>query len=218
MQKYKLIFKDNYGVEHADCLTDGSILYTTLRGYQFEGSSFNMFEPKISELESFQENFETIGNCICGVFILFIPLTIEIDNTNHIVELKLEFDYREEADIRASLVLQGIHYSSVDSFGWVEDALCHLQTLLHQNAHIHSCLTCAYSHYHPAGSNDLGSLLCLKAVKSTALNKVRDKQSLMDLLDADENNSLIDQVLEIHNCEQFKSPKKTDWLYKNSFL
>lgn len=218
MQKYKLLFKDKYGTEQVNCLTDGSLLYTNLRGYQLEGSSFNMFEPRPSEEENFSYLFETKEGCISGVFTLFIPLTINIDNTSHTVELKLEFDYREETNIRASLILQGIHYSSVDSFGWVEDALCHLQILLPQNARIHSCLTCAYSHYHPAGSNDLGSLLCLKAVKSTALNKVRDKQSLMDLLDADENNSLIDQVLEIHSCEQFISPKKTDWLYKNSFL
>lgn len=215
MHTYKLIFEDKFGIETTDCFTDGSLLYTKIRGCLLEGSSFNLFEPKSNDIDLFKNNFETRGGCIIGLFTLLIPFTIDTDGIEHHTELKLVFDYRKDTHIRISTKYGGINYASANSFGWVEDAMCHLQSLLPKSAHFHCCLSCKYSHYHPIGSNDYGSLLCIKAIDPKYHDKISDKDSLMYILDHTKNSSIIEQVLETYYCPQYQNLNKGDWMYKS---
>lgn len=213
--KYPLIYEDDFGKEQTTCITNGNMLQTTIRGVSFQAHSFNTFEVNEADLESNPSQFSLRDDMLSGIFKLDMPSQVIQKDEVDSAMLHLQFDYTEGNHLYAALNYGGISYSSGNHFEDTESLLLHIQGLLPKGTKFKNCLSCKYSNYHPIGNNDFGSLFCLKAIDKSILTGIKDKDSLLDVLDNRLFRYEIEQVQETHSCPKHQLTHSGSWSYKS---
>jgi len=130
----------------------------------------------------------------------YLMLEIIIGNTDYTTTKKFSITIEgKEIDIIAGEAL----YMDFES------QLIALQRKLPEGHKIISCLFCALSHYHVAGNDKFGTLICYREIKNEIL-KVDNKS---DYYDVTLNKGF--NVQEIFYCPEFTEITQDTWVYKD---
>lgn len=214
MRKYPTLYQDKFGKETSEFSSNGSDLYITLRGIEFEGGCFEALEGKIDkskfEYVEFQgeENFGDLKNC---KFKVIFPAKFIVSNEEKIGSLKAEIQLEHKEDYGVKLLFQfkSIQISNSKSYGHFESAIIEIQKKLPNNFKLKNCLSCKYSHYHPLGNGLFGDLYCFKKIKGKT-KKIINKETLFSAWDKNVFNTQ-----ETYDCEDHKFVESNKWYYKD---
>lgn len=213
---FPVTFTDANGTDNVQCYSDGYSLQLALRGIQLTGTSFNLLsfseEDRQKALSVFvMDKFDMIE----GLFCVQLPLYIRENNQMISGVLSLTFDYQNEKnDLTFAFKYRHQTYSSSGVFSFVEDVLIALQKLLPEGCHLHCCMSCRFSSYHPVGNNDFGALACFRLMKNDIII-VDDKHSLMDLWDKSIKENQHITVQETFVCAEYNQNTDSVWMYKS---
>lgn len=227
MKIYTATYQDKRGAEEVIFKSNGSELYTTIRGVNFSGGDFEQLtadkiDETLFDYEMFADGSGDITN-----FQLKITFPIQLYNslTNQVSteNLKALIVVGEYTTIEGlDHELNGLILTT--SFGefvvqkkleWMEDALIMLQNQLPKHIYIKTCLSCKFSNYHPVGNGMFGSMCCFKNFKNE-LEQVSSKYDLMDLwTDERIKNQSLFFVQETFYCDEHQLLTENDWVYKS---
>jgi len=216
MKKYQIKYKDSFGEEQTEIATDGSMLYFTLRGVEFEGIDFESLEGEV-DIGNFQYEMYQDGSGYLTNFELIVIIPIDIVREGkEIIENLIAFvaTGSGKSIVRLKLETEYGIVTGKKEYGYFEDAIIEIQKKLPKNTKIKTCLSCKYSNYHPVGNVMFGGLNCFKDVKED-LEKVYNKYDLMKIWDKGIENKDTFNVQETFVCEDHKFVTKHDWVYKN---
>lgn len=227
MRTYPAIYQDKRGTENVIITSDGSNMFFTLRGIDFEGSDFEMLgaeeiDDAKFDYEMFQDGSGDITN-----FNLTITIPIQLfnaDTKNTFTEnLVVHIEVGEtttidglDSELTSLLLTTSFGEFKVEKkLEWMEDALIALQNQLPKNIYLKTCLSCKYSNYHPVGNGMFGGLCCFKNHKAE-LRQMNNKYDLMNLWTEErvKNESLF-FVQETFDCPDHQLPTNEDWFYKD---
>lgn len=224
MRKYPIKYSDKFGTEEGEIHSDGSSMYLTLRGIQFEGSDFEGLEGEVDE-SKFQYQLYKDGSGDLFNFRMEIQFHISLQHENKVISApmkfeievgeELEFDGLESIVTTVELATSFGKFQSNKKVEWFEEAIIEIQNKLPNNTRIKSCLNCKYSNYHPVGNGMYGSLYCFKKLKSK-VSDIQNKDDLMDLWtpEAVKKNDIFN-VQETFDCSEHQFITKQDWTYKD---
>lgn len=208
---YPATYVDGRGEVRTVMHNDGHELCLTVRGVSFVGTDFDDLKPQDQELDLKELPFTlTPGGELCQCQIgLDMPVELADGELleQGILHVWLELGRAREdggLDKESVTIRLGHHgrvYSSGLSEGWFEVALDKLGASLPEGVYIKSCVNCAYSDYHPAGSPMFGGLACFRDVK-VEYGLINGKAGLMDLW-----GHKTQLVQETHVCPQFERRK-----------
>lgn len=223
MRKYKVKYIDKFGEEETVISSDGSTMYLTLRGIDFEGDDFEMLEGKIDE-----DKFEYIkyhadlGDLINFRMIVVFPIQIYRADKIIIEHIKFEFEVGSTTKIEGlSPIVNTVEldasfgeFTSQKQVGWFENSIIEIQNMLPKATQIKTCVSCKYSSYHPIGCGMFGGLHCFKNLKEEA-SKVSNKDDLMNLWDKGNEEKTSFNVQEVFDCGEHQFETEDDWTYKD---
>lgn len=226
MRKFEATYEDKKGVERITISSDGSDLFFTLRGVDFEGHDFEMLSGEVDTTQ-FDFDIYSDGSGYLTNFKLEVVIPIQLFNaaTNELFSenLTVSVGVGETTEIESldselnSLKLCAAFgdFSVVKKLEWMEDALVQLQNQLPSHIYLKTCLSCTYSNYSPYGNSMFGNLHCFKKMKEP-LKKVKDKSDLLDLWsnEAMENGNIF-SVQETFDCSDHEIVSENDWFYKS---
>lgn len=227
MRQYKATYQDKRGTEDIIIKSDGSELYTTIRGVDFYGGDFD------------QLTANTIDN-INFDYQMFADGSGDITNFNLNITFPIQFfDSTSNKTFTENLIANIIvgEYTTIDgvdheinclnlnsSFGkfivekkleWMEDALIILQDQLPSNIYLKTCLSCKYSNYSPFGNGMFGSIYCFQKIKAK-LQSLNDKTDLLDIWTKEAmDKGDIFSVQETFDCKEHELLTDNDWVYKS---
>lgn len=219
MKKYKATYEDKFGTENLEFQSNGSELKIELRGIEFSGNCFEELEGKIDK-EKFEyiefEDDKEIGDLTNCKFNLDIPINIVKDENEIQKLLQTEVQVGESENYGITLKLESTinTISTSTKFGYFEDALIDIQNQLPKDEKIKCCLSCKFSHYHPAGNGMYGHLFCFKKVKEKA-NQIKSKDSLFDVWEIADKANKVFTIQETFVCEEHEFITNKDWNYSS---
>ena len=226
MREYPVTYHDKNGTEKTSIKSDGSNLYMTLRGIDFEGTDFEMLTGDIDETKFDYEKFAD-GSGDLTNFKLSITMPISLFDS----QTKKSFTAPLTAHIEVgeTITVHGLEsainsLTLTTSFGefsfekqleWFEDALLIIQKKLPEHIYLKTCLSCKYSNYSPYGNGLFGSIYCFKRVKDQLL-ELNGKHDLLHLWTEEliKEGKIVD-VQETFDCSHHQLPTKDDWYYKS---
>ena len=204
-QVYSAEYEDSAGRESIQILNDSEGLSTRIRGVEFGGPSFDLLEPAGEYDPSALSSF-TLHNgelCSCRFEITFsAQLTSEDQTKDAKIYAQLQLtDPTHYGTIDTNLQLQlladDLRVNSRGISGTFEDELLDLQAKLSKGTYLKTCVTCAFSDYHPGGWSFFGSLACFRDNKE-GYAAVRGKYDLFSVW-----SSMTEYVPETYLCPEF---------------
>jgi len=224
MRKYPIKYTDRFGTEETEIYSDGSMMYVTLRGIQFEGSDFEALEGHI-DTKKFDYAIYQNGSGELSNYRLQVHFPIKMIHNRRITNETLQF----EIEVGKNLEIKGLdpivnaielntsfgNFKSTKEIDFFEDAIIDIQNKLPFQTKIISCLSCKYSNYHPVGNGMFGSLYCFKKLK-TEVASFKNKHDLINLWTKEAiDKEDIFNVQEIFDCPEHQFITKEDWTYKD---
>lgn len=220
MRKYQYEFCDRFGCEKGIIHANGSDLFLSLRGIEFEGIDFECLELQTA---LYKDKIFTIdeSNCLTNFSIkVYFPVKIKHNNTisEEIIVITIEVGILMKISSSCNTVeLQTAfgYFHSKNKVECFENSILEIQNQFPNNTQFITCLSCRCSHYHPVGNGMFGHLYCFKNIKEK-LSSINDKSTLMDLLTAEAVDSgTIYNVHELFDCPEFEYITENDWVYKD---
>lgn len=213
MKKHLAKYKDKFGIEDTELLSDGSSLYLTLRGITFSGVDFELLEGLLDESKFEYEKY-CDGSATLTKFELTVHLPIILINegNDYTANLKAIVNVGNKKYLPVYLELDTTYSTFKVSNMDFEGALIAIQRLLPERTDIKTCLSCKHSNYHPLGNGMFGSLHCFKKVED---EKFSDKSELMHLWEKAVLEQKLFNVNEVHVCSEHQLVPKSDWTYKD---
>ncbi|MFI5802297.1 DUF6304 family protein [Streptomyces sp. NPDC051561] len=201
-------YRDRAGTQALAISTDGRHLSARIRGVEFTGTSFDTLLPAEQPPPPEAEFTLTGQGALCGCVLEWdIPMPVYDDGTVHRAALRclltLGRPTGEEAGpdrlhLGLALHFDGALYASGHAESDFAGALAEIQRQLPEGAYLKSCLSCAYSDYHPApGAPLFGGLGCFRDAKDA----YRTTEGARGLLQVWDQNS--GPVQETHRCPDF---------------
>ncbi|PTL85622.1 DUF6304 family protein [Vitiosangium sp. GDMCC 1.1324] len=203
-------YRDTYGTEPIEFLSDGRSLLVVVRGVALAGTDFDMLEPVNGAEAAARANLRLHHNCLCGCELTFhIPLKLSGPEgvSGAVLESRLVLGVPgprgglDQEDLHLRLSFGGKTYQSRGNTGWFEDELLDLARQLPEGVHLRACITCAFSDYSPYGHGLFGCLACFRDNKAEYLS-VRDKTGIFRVW-----NTLTEYVQETYLCPEFQLRK-----------
>jgi len=227
VRPYSATYTDKRGQEEIVIRSNGSELFTSIRGHKFDGGDFDQLTAEKIDNDLFDYEMFADGTGDITNFQLSVTFPIKLYDASS--------KRTTEAELTARIVVG--EYTSIDgldhelhglslstSLGeftlkkkleWMEDALIELQNQLPKEIYLQTCLSCKFSNYHPVGSGMFGSMCCFRNYKED----VSKFTSKYDLMDSWTNERIEDESLfftqETFDCEEHELPTENDWYYKN---
>ena len=204
---FPTVYRDKFGVEKTEIRNDGRTLRLLLRGVEFNGSSFDDFEPA----EASAEGFSTNQGSLCSYRLeCWMPVLLVKDGKEETARLEAVIEVGDPAPnggvdretVQLTLVSGDLHISSMGKTGWFDDALVEIEGSLPGSAYLRCCHTCLYSEYFPGGTGAFGGLTCFRKHDAEFLS-AKDKPALLQVFE--KNNTL---VQETYCCGDFKRLEK----------
>ncbi|NQY31367.1 MAG: hypothetical protein HRT69_18115, partial [Flavobacteriaceae bacterium] len=207
--------------------SDGSTMYLTLRGIDFEGHDFEALTGEIDDTKFEYEIFK--GYTLKHLSNFKLTVTIPILLYNSLSNQTLTENLTVAIEVGETVKIMGLDSEITNlklssCFGefvvekkleWMEDALIALQNKLPENIYLKTCLSCKYSNYSPFGNGMFGSIYCFKNIKE-AFKKVNSKFDLLDLWTAEAvEKGDVFSVQETFTCAEHQLPTVNDWYYKD---
>ncbi|MFD2562863.1 DUF6304 family protein [Aquimarina rubra] len=227
MREYPATYQDKRGTEEIIIKSDGSDMYFTLRGIDFEGTDFEMLTAE--EIDDSKFDYEMFADGSGDVTNFKLTITIPTQFYNSLSNQIFTENLVAHIEVGETTTIDGLDSELTSlllttSFGefkvekkleWMEDALIALQDQLPPNIYLKTCLSCKYSNYHPVGNGMFGGLCCFKNYKAE-LRQMNDKHDLMNLWTEEsvKNESLF-FVQETFDCPEHRLPTEDDWYYKS---
>lgn len=227
MRKYLAKYEDKRGVETTYIKSDGSDMFLTLRGIDFEGSDFDQLTAEKVDKKKFDFELFTDGSGDLTNFKITVTIPvlfynsqseetftenliahIEVGETTTIKELDSEIN---SLNLTSSF---GV-FKVKKKLEWMEDALVALQNKLPEHIYLKTCLSCKYSNYSPYGNGMFGSIYCFKNIKEQLVT-LHDKSDLLDIWTAEAvNKGAMFSVQETFECNEHQLLSEDDWVYKS---
>lgn len=180
----KTIYEDKFGAAQSTSESDGSGLTISLRGIELVGECFESLDGLIDK-EKF-EYIECSGPAEVGSltncrFDVQLPIRLVRDGVGETTCLQTDvrIGKRQYSGVCLRLKSNGRLLSSPERCGHFEGALIELQQQFPDGEKLQCCLSCKYSHSHPAGSPIFGGLGCFKKLRESA-RSIRCKSTLFD--------------------------------------
>lgn len=227
MRNYKATYQDKRGIEEIVVQSNGTEMFFTLRGIDFNGSDFEGFSA--SEIDNTKFDYELFKDGSGDITNFKLTITIPIRLYNAQSNQTFTENLKAHIEVGETTTIKGLDseltcLTLTTSFGefvvekrleWMEDALIALQNQLPENIYLKTCLSCKFSNYHPVGNGMFGALCCFKNHKKE-LEQVRDKYDLMELWSEDniKKQSLF-FIQETFDCPEHQLPTTGDWFYKD---
>ncbi|WP_298544920.1 DUF6304 family protein [uncultured Aquimarina sp.] len=227
MRKYLATYQDQRGTEEVVIKSDGSDMYFTLRGIDFEGQDFEMLGAE--EIDDSKFDYEMFQDGSGDLTNFTLAVTIPILLFDSIKKNKFTAPLIVHVEVGETTTIKGLDSELTclmltTSFGeftvekkleWMEDALIAIQNQLPEHIYLNTCLSCKYSNYHPVGNGMFGGLCCFKNYKA-AIRQMNNKYDLMNSWTEErvKNKSLF-FVQETFDCQEHQLPTKEDWFYKD---
>lgn len=227
ISRYPAIYRDKHGEERTTITNDGKYLRMTIRGIEFVGMSFDLFDPPANIDKSELEQFTFYLDALCA-FEVDCDIPVHVVKADGVVDGNLHIHMelgepdinrparvgRKKEDgtiVEASpsldkeiLVLELTYQTYLFKSGGVnfyaafDEQFTELKKQLPPDVYLKTCWNCAFSDYHPVGSGSFGGLGCFRNMKEE-YQTVKDKYSLMHLWDKRAEN-----VQEIFLCPEFE--------------
>jgi hypothetical protein len=219
MRKYQTIYKDKFGIEKTEIISNGSELNIQLRGLDFSGRCFELLEGKLDkmkfEYEVFNEN-QVLGDLTNCNFIVTFPVTFLKHNKEVKEHIQADIVIGERYNYGVKLILKFSEFDILNTnrYDFFEDALINIQDQLPNYMILKTCLSCRYSHYHPLGNAMYGGLFCFKAIKEK-MDKIKEKNSLLNLYGINQYNIKGTPVQETFDCDEHNFISENDFNYSN---
>lgn len=226
MQTYPAIFTDRFGTEQTEILSDGSCMYLTLRGIDFEGSDFEALSGIIDDSKFDYVKYEDgSGDITHFALTVTLPLVLfdKLTQSTSTEKLKVyvvvgkltTIDGLDSEITSLSLSTSFGNFSFDKKLEWMEDALIGLQNKLPDHIYLKNCLSCKFSNYHPVGNGMFGAMCCFKNYKAE-VELLTSKYDLMDLWTAEriQDKSLF-FVQETFVCPDHQFLSENDYFYKS---
>ncbi|WP_378173985.1 DUF6304 family protein [Aquimarina sp. SS2-1] len=227
MREYPATYQDKRGTEEIIIKSDGSDMYFTLRGIDFEGTDFEMLTAE--EIDDSKFDYEMFADGSGDITNFKLTITIPTQFYNSLSNQTFTESLVAHIEVGETTAIDGLDseiscLKLTTSFGeftvekkleWMEDALIALQDQLPPNIYLKTCLSCKYSNYSPYGNGMFGNIYCFKKIKE-ALKKVQQKHDLLHLWTAElVQEGKIFSVQETFDCPEHRLPTEGDWYYKS---
>jgi hypothetical protein len=234
LESYPAMYCDKLGEEIIVIHNDGKNLRMVVRGVEFVGHEFDLFDPPADcdpvKLESF--SFWLGALCSCEIE-CDIPVTV-FDNhqdVQGILKVRVQLGESQPSNgkviqgkdhvtaeedrvpdiLQLTLVYDGKSFKSggKDKYATFDEQLLEIKPLLPEGVYLKTCWSCAFSDYHPAGSGAFGNLACFRNHKDEYC-QVSSKKEFFELWD-----KRAESVQEIYLCPEFATlPPGSRWRYK----
>lgn len=227
MRGYKATYKDKRGSENVIIKSDGSLLYTSIRGIELYGADFDQLTAEVIDNNKFDYEMFTNGSGDITNFSLTITFPIQFYNSltnqtftenliaNIVVGKATTIEGLNHEISSLTLNTSSGIYTINKKLEWMEDALLLLQKQLPVNFYLKTCLSCKYSNYSPFGNSMFGSLYCFKNIREQ-LTSLNDKTDLLNIWtkEAMDKEDIV-EVQETFYCTAHQLPTEDDWCYKS---
>jgi hypothetical protein len=153
MRKYPATYQDKRGTETTVINSDGSDMFLTLRGIDFEGSDFEMLSGEIDDSKFDYEKYEDgSGDLTNFKMTVEIPIRLfdKATKKTFTEPLTINVEVGETVNIQGlDSVINSLTLAT--SFGdftfakkleWMEDAMIAIQNQLPENIYLKTCLSC----------------------------------------------------------------------------
>lgn len=224
---YPAVYRDRHGEEITTITNDGKHLRMIVRGVEFIGQSFDLFDPPANLNKSELEQFTFYLDALCA-FEIDCDIPVNIVNGNKKVEgnLHVHMELGEPDDSRPvrigrkkkdgttveaisslnkeililELTYQGHFFKAggMNFYTAFDEQFVELQKQLPSDVYWKTCWNCAFSDYSPLGSGSFGSLACFRNTKEE-YRKVKTKRDLFQIWD-----KRAEYVQEIYLCSEFE--------------
>ncbi|WP_430378538.1 DUF6304 family protein [Streptomyces sp. B1-3] len=196
-------YTDRHGTEEVVFETDGrESIRTTVRGVRFEGATMDALgavsgDPPGSEFTCAD------GKLFACLLEWAQPVRVEVAGQGEQIAtlhcaLRLD-DPTDDKELTATLRLDGHEFRSTQAD--FEDALRELARSLPHPVRLKSCISCAWSDYHPCGHGIMSDLACFRGAKDRYL-LVEGKSGPHNIFDVWDHRTGF--VQETWLCEQFE--------------
>lgn len=177
---YPAEYSDAFGRESVRLTSDGAVLRLELRGFAFEGSSFDVLWPVA--VEAGTAVFSLHQGCLVDFALEFeVPMPIDRHGGSELCLLFVRVEVTQESEVVSlRLQLDDLYYASSGRTGGFEDELLSLMRVLPPGVRLRSCFTCAYSDYSPSGGHMFGGMTCYRDNREAYL-QVRTKHDYLTL-------------------------------------
>jgi hypothetical protein len=169
-------YTDQVGRESIVFANDGTELRTTIRGVEFVGSTPEMLWPTDAAALEGRVDLRlrngTLWRCLITIE---MPVVVVIDNqeVSGVVHLSHNLGHTAPASLavpRLVLIHEGTPLEAdAGRDSEFESALPRIEKQLPPGAFFKTCINCQYSDYSPGGSQEFGSLMCFRKMKSEYL-------------------------------------------------
>ncbi|OEJ25075.1 hypothetical protein AR457_11990 [Streptomyces agglomeratus] len=183
-------YRDREGSVAVRIAADGQRLRTRIRGVDFEGDSFDALDPAAGPPPE-GAGFALSGGSLCDCVLEWdIPMPVYADGRVHRATLScllalgrpLPAGGLDREHLALTLHFDGAAYESERAEHDFEHALTVIQRRLPPGAYLRSCISCAFSDYHPAAGGLFGNLACFRGAKEK-YRAVAGKDELFELWD-----------------------------------
>jgi hypothetical protein len=199
-------YKDRFGEEHTSIQNDGKKLMMVVRGIEFQGNDWDMFEP--TDPSSLTERRFTLHHgrlCSCTIE-AEMPIPIKAADHLEYGVLKVELTLGDpspnggldQESLQLSLKVGNRVRSSTGQSGWFEDEMLDVQRQLPSGMLMKACINCAFSDYGPGGHGLFGGLACFRDNKD-GYRAVTSKQELFRVWE-----TMTEFVQETYLCPEFE--------------
>jgi len=206
MKPLPTIYRDKFGEENITIFTNGTSLFTTIRGVSFEGTEFGELIPTAQT-----DQFELCENALAGESYLrgcalsvSIPVRLMTPAGLRFAEIIAEYDLGLPESLRRELSWHSGQISITQpefqitshaqpECGFEEDLLS-LMSQLPNGFSFEICFTCGLSDYSPYGIGYFGYMACFRHIPEK-YREVLSKAGLFAIWD-DQTK----QVQETHYC------------------
>ncbi len=206
---YPATYRDRLGEERTSIRNDGTTLFLTIRGVEFQGRDFDLLEPAVDTDPSKLSSFSLDQDCLCSCVIdteIPLPVVTPEGTTGSVLEVHLELgDPRpsprggiDRENLTLGLSLGDRVLTSRGSHGDFEGQLVDLQKQMPEGTYLKSCINCAFSDYSPGGHGLFGGLACFRDNKA-GYQAVRSKGDMFRVW-----GTMTEFVQETHFCPEFE--------------
>lgn len=186
MERYAATYSDAHGSETTTISNDGMSLRMVVRGVEFVGRSFDLFEPAESLAEDQLRQFSFYDRWLSACRIeCRIPIPISNHGSAAQGTLLVELVLREplpnhfcDDSLRLTLEYDNQQFAGSGTSGWFEDELLEIQKRLPDGVFMKACINCLYSDYSPYGHQVYGDMSCFRNLKAEYL-KVSTKMNYL---------------------------------------
>lgn len=185
-------YQDRHGTEQVEFHNDGSTIRVRIRGVEFAGSDFNCLDPDPAQQldgDAFELDLGSLTSCTMR---WEIPLTVVSEGrpSDGMLQCRLLLAAPSSPrragreDLHLTLLFEDTRVETHDAHQLFGTALDELHLQLPPQVSVKSCISCAWSDYHPAGNALLGGMGCFRAHKE-AYRSVRGKSGIFALWSRD---------------------------------